>query len=234
MTEQNEQSQTQRNPRLIEAYSQLESQSNNDFLENRIDLDTMWGKEIFGVCLQVDLSQPVQDVVVGFQHALEQLEPGNFLFPPRESQHVSVDQVVFWNGDYARGGQATWDAMQSDFVERMHRLDDVEKPFEIVFSKLIATKNAIVLAAYDQTDEFQQLRERLHHELPFPEETTKLNDIIHTTVARFKNQLDNPQAIMDYLHSRHSKIAMTVSQIILRNELVFPSLRTKDISTLSL
>lgn len=222
------------NQRLTEAYKNLEQQNEQDFLEGKIELDTMWGKEVFGVFLQIDLTENVKDIMVKYQQALNQLEPGNLLLPPRDTQHVSVNQVIFWNGSYSHGGKETWASMQDDFLEKMDGFDQATNSFDITFSKLIATKNAILWTGYDQSDELQNLRSSLRDKLPFPKETKKFNNIIHTTVARYKNRLTNPQKIVDYLKQQQDTETMRVKRIHLKEELVFPSLKTKDIADISL
>ena len=70
--------------------------------------------------------------------------------------------------------------------------------------------------------------------LPFPKETSKLNHIIHTTVARYKNKLADPGKILDFVDNNNRPAEMTVNKIILRNELVFPSIKTESLAEIGL
>lgn len=222
------------NQRLTDAYKDLEQQNEADFLENKLNLATMWGKEIFGIFFAIDPAQNVKDIIATYQKSLDQLEPGNLLLPPKEAQHVSVNQIIFWNGKYMLGGKETWKRIQDEFLERFYELNQAFNTFEITFSKLIPTRNAIIWAAYDQADELQHLRTTIRKKLPFPKETENFNSIIHTTVARFKNNLKDPRRVMDYLKQQNDHVAMRVERLTLREALILPSLKTEDIAKISL
>jgi hypothetical protein len=70
--------------------------------------------------------------------------------------------------------------------------------------------------------------------LPIPKETTIRGHIIHTTVARFQGKLDCPENILRYLQGKTETRSMRVASIILRRELVFPSLKTEEIAAIDL
>jgi len=61
-----------------------------------------------------------------------------------------------------------------------------------------------------------------------------LNHIIHTTVARYKHTLNNPQRIYDYVQSKNDTVSMKVKKIILRKENIFPSIQTEEIAQIEL
>lgn len=70
--------------------------------------------------------------------------------------------------------------------------------------------------------------------LPFPKELIKENHIIHTTIARYKNILNDPQKVVDFVKGQNQELAMTIQEISLRNELVFPSKEVQDIAKIEL
>jgi 2'-5' RNA ligase len=222
------------NKRLSDIYYDIEKNNLDDFLGNKLKLDEAWKKSIWGVALQINLGDGVKNVVEDFQKKLNEMEQGNLLLLPRKYQHISFNQVVFWNGDYKAGKQKTWDGIRDSFLESFREMDNKFSSFEVTFSKLIATTGGIMWCGYDEADELEKLREYFLEKLPFPDETTYLNHIIHTTVARFKRKLRNPKKVLVYVQSQKRQATMRVDKIVLRNELVFPSIKTKNIAEISL
>ncbi len=222
------------NSRLQQQYSSIEQQNREKILANELELDTTWGKEIWGVTLQIDLSENARDILCKYQEELNSIEPNNLLLLPRQFQHISFNQVVFWGSEYEKGREETWNLIAEEFSDKFSKLDKIYQSFEITFSNLVATTGGIIWCAYDENDELEMLREEFLKKLPFPAETTKLNHIIHTTVARYKNKLNNPQQVLDTLKSKDEKASMRVTKIVLRKELVFPSIKTQDITYIEL
>lgn len=203
-------------------------------MNNRLDIDKTWGSNIWGITLQIDLCKEVRDQLVKYQEELSLLEPDNLLLLPREYQHISFNQVIFWGGSYEKGKKETWNLISQDFLTKFQKMNKMFNSFEITFSKLVATTGGIIWCGYDNNDELEVLRTEFLKLLPFPKETTKLNHIIHSTVARFKNKLNNPIKIIDFVNSKKDSVPMKVESIILRNELIFPSIKTEDIANISL
>ena len=222
------------NQRLIAQYSSIEAQNRDKFLQNQLDLDTTWGKSIWGMTLQIDLGEEVKDQIAKYQKDLEELESGNLLLLPRELQHISFNQVVFWGGEYKLGTEGTWNSISEVFLSAFKGLDNLYSPFTVTFSKLIATTGGIIWCATDENDELENLRNEFLAKLPFPPETTKLNHIIHTTIARYKNKLNHPRRVTEYISSHSESVPMKVDQIILKKELVFPTIKTEEIAKISL
>ncbi len=217
------------NTRLLQAYSSIEEQNKDKFLQNKLELDTVWGKDIWGVTLQIDLSEEVRDIVCKYQEELEQLEPENLFLPPRQFQHITFNQVVYWDGQYVLGTKGTWDSIADKFLSEFKHKNKNFKSFKVQFSKLIATTGGIIWCGFDGNDEIENLREYFLQKLPFPKETTKFNHIVHTTVVRYKNKLNNPKKVLDYLNSRTESVEMSVNKIFLRKELIFPSIKTEPL-----
>jgi len=222
------------NTRLDALYNRIESENRDTFLANKIVPDETWGKKISGGTLQIDLTDAVRDQVEIFQQELDVLEPGNLLLLPRPYQHISFNQVVFWGGNYKYGPQQTWDTCKDNFSVEFLKLDKAYSSFPIVFNRLIATSNALIYVAGDGTDELEKLRIAFAKILPFPDETQRFNHIIHTTVARFKNTLNNPRKVWEYVANKHVSCVMEVKSIVLREEHVYPSIDTTELARIQL
>ena len=222
------------NTRLGNQYTSIEESNKDKFLNNQIEIDTTWGKHISGATLQIDLNDAVRDVLGNYQKELDALEPGNLLLLPRQFQHISFNQVVFWGGQYALGTKGTWESIASDFISAYKELNNNFPSFKVMFSKLIATTGAIIWCAYDENDQMENLRNTFLQKLPFPKETTRFNHIIHTTIARYKHTLNNPQHVYDFIQNKNHTVSMLVKKIILRKENIYPSIQTKNICYIKL
>lgn len=222
------------NNRLNLQYEQLETSNLDSFLKNQIELDEMWGKKIWGILLMINLEEQVKAKLSCYQRALEELEPGNLSMPPSAAQHLTFNQVVHCLGNYSLGNDRTWDSIKEAFLQAFSNLDKKYPKIDITFSKLIATKGGIIWCGYDKNDELENLRNDFFSLLPFPKETTKKVHFIHTTVARYKNKLNNPQAVLNYITGHQEEVPMTVNKIILRNETLFPSIEFNDIAQIEL
>ena len=219
------------NTRLQNQYTFIESQNRQKFLANELEIDGKWGKSVWGVTLQVELGDEVKDAIATIQATLSNLEPGNLLLPPRQSQHVSLSQVVFWGGQWLEG---TWSSIADSFLAAFAEQDGKFKSYDVTFSKLIATTSGVILCGFDEYDETQTLREELQKVLPFPPETTNPNTIVHTTVARYRNKLNDPAALLSVLENQTVSARMTVRGVLLQKELVFPSLETENLAKIEL
>lgn len=222
------------NQRLLSVYQNIENQNKGKFLNNQIEVDQDWEKEIWGITLQIDLSEQVRNRLTEYQKQLSILEPENLLLLPKQYQHISFNQVIFWGGNYKIGKEELWKSISQEFISKFKKLDHAFDSFEVTFSKLVATTSGIIWCGYDENDEMEEIRNKFLNILPFPKETTKLNHIIHTTVTRFKNKLNNLNKIWDFTTNHKELVSMKVNKIILRNELVFPSIKTKDIDFINL
>lgn len=222
------------NQRLIDIYDGFASKNREKFLADNIEVDDMWGKSIKGVTLQIDLSNEIRDSVCNLQDELSKLEPDALLPTPRPFQHVSFNQVVYWGGNYTLGHDEDWTAIENDFLNKFQALDNSLPAFSISFIKLIPMTSAIIWAAFDEYDEMQTLRATLKEKLPFPTETTKENTFIHTTVARYKEKLRDPNRVLQLLESYQIPVTMDIKEIILRKENQYPSLNTTELARIRL
>lgn len=221
------------NKRLEDIYNNLANTYRQPFLHNELIFDTMWGKPIEGITLQVDLSEETRTVLSSLQQQLLHIEPGLFV-QPRLFQHMSFNQVVYWNGEYAHGQMGTWETIRGEFLSRFLALDGIFPSFPVSFQRLIPMTSAIIWCAVDDYDEMQHLRNHFKQVLPFPKETTKENTFIHTTVARFITKLRNSSRVFSLLQQFHQSVSMPVKEIILRAENRYPSLDTTELARIRL
>lgn len=222
------------NTRLQNEYLTIRAKGEQALLHNECVLETMWEKPIWGVALQIDLGDAVNDAIHVMDATLNDINPGGFYFLPRERRHISFYQVVFWNGQYEAGAQEAWNRASFDFLQAFRGEDNKHKKFRIIFSELVPTEGAIIWGAFDKSDELENLRKHLFKQLPFPKEAVYENHIIHTTIARYKEQVRDPRSVLEYLSQKRQGVEMEVSKIILRKETIYPSLKTETLAEIRL
>lgn len=222
------------NQRLTGIYDMMVSHHHDKFLANDIEFDAMWGKPIKGITLQIDLSEEVRDAICKLQDKLCALEPEAFLLTPRPFQHISFNQAVYWGGSYALGHDQTWASIEKDFLAKFLACDNMFPSFKISFTTIIPMTSAIIWAAVDDRDEMQEVRAALKTKLPFPDETSRENTFIHTTVARYKTKLRDPHRVLQLLNVYKTPMSMTIREIILRKENQYPSLRARELARIQL
>ncbi len=222
------------NKRLKSLYSNIKSSNKKDFLNNKLIPDKNWKKPIYGITLQIKLTKTVKDTICNLQDDLKTLEPNSLLLLPKAYQHISFNQVVFWNDKYSKSYEQTWNQVKDDFITKFNQLDNKYKQFQINFNDLICTTGGIILCATDTNDQLESLRNIFLNELPFPKETTKYIHIIHTTVARFKNKLNNPKKTYQFIEKQNVNLSMTINKIHLIKELIYPSMKTELESSITL
>ena len=205
------------------------------YFYKKVSLDRYWNTNTFGIALQVEVNSHIKKIITQIQNELNKIEPDSLFFP-NVGNHISINQVVSWNGKYHLGKEKTWEEINknSDFVNKFNSLNLKFSPIPINFVKVILTPGAVILFADDLEDRVQEFRKVLDEELPFPAETKKSNCIIHSTIARYRSQLQNPDKILEYTLNQYYNIDMIIDEVKLKEEVVFPSLKTKDLASIHL
>jgi hypothetical protein len=218
------------NNRLNNLYSLIEKENREKFLGNQIEIDKNWGKKIFGITLQIDLSQRLKQIIYTLQQQLISLEPENLFLPYSQTQHLSFNQVVHWGNCPPENNRTIWESIKDDFISRFCLMDSDFKPFEVFFNRIIPTIGGIIWCAEDTDDKLESLRNELLERLPFPKTHLVRNHIIHTTIVRYRNNLKDPIKMFEYLQTIRNSVPMCIDKIFLRKELVYPSISIKEIA----
>lgn len=222
------------NSRLHVQYEQIEHDNLQRFLNNEVSPDTNWGTDVFGVTMQIDLDDVVKDALAKHVKNFKNIDEQSLLFPDRSAQHVSFNQVIQWNLNTKEKNHAVWDQIRSNFVEKFLSINHKIPSFDIRFEKIIATPNGIIWCAVDDNEEMEHARDLLLANLPKPVVIPKPIHIIHTTIARYKKTLNDPSAILAYIKKETASSGMKVRKILLREELVYPTLQTHEVASIEL
>lgn len=222
------------NSRLYTQYEQIEHANLQNFLNNEVSTDTNWGKNVFGVTMQIDLDENVKDEFARHINNLKKIDEQSLLFPDRSAQHISCNQVIQWNLDTNEKNQAVWNHFQNNFVQKFLAFNQKISSFFIRFEKIIATTEGIIWCAFDDNDEMEYARKLLLDGLPKSDVIPKPIHIIHTTIARYKKTLHNPSTILEYIRKETASCEMKVRRILLREEIVYPTLHTNEIASIEL
>jgi len=220
------------NNRLNNIYSEIIAKNSREVLNNHVRVDTNWNKPVYGITLQIPLSENVQDCIDQLQLTLSKMEPSALFFPPAESRHISLNQVIPWNEGTSDINQQAWRSLKIEFLPKLQNLNKHFKKFPIEFNRLVITTEAIIWCADDPDDNLQALRNDMYEHLPFPSSDKSLN-IIHTTIARYKTPLQSPKKLLAFAKTQSRSIPMQIHSLHLNNERNFPSLLTHKIAAIS-
>jgi hypothetical protein len=221
------------NTSLSNYYEVLAMEHRDALYNNEIIPDINWEKPIKGITIQIDLSDEVKDMIESYQRELSVIESELFILP-RPFLHLSVNQVIYWNGIYKDGHDKIWDNISEEFIKKFILLDKLIPTFQIIWNRIISLKTATILCGVDKNDEMNNLRALLFSKLPFPKETTHKNSIIHTTIVRYKQSFRNPEKFMHYIDLCRPNICMQPKALILRKENIYPSIDTTEVARIEL
>lgn len=155
------------NTRLDALYTSIEKQNTDKFLNNQLEIDVMWGKPIWGATLQIDLSESARDALCGYQNELDALEPNSLLLLPRQFQHISVNQVVFWGGNYQLGTKETWEQIAENFISSFKNLKNTLPPFEVKFQNLLQQQVELFGVRLTNTTKWKNYGIHFYKNFPF-------------------------------------------------------------------
>ncbi|MBU6389402.1 hypothetical protein KGQ71_02700 [Patescibacteria group bacterium] len=201
--------------------------------ENRITIDPMWNREALGYNIHVLFDRPVAEAFAAVQQTLLALEPEALNVCPPETLHISVAWVLATLKTYPRDKDVLWQDIKDRSISELRSICSVIPPFKLVFRYLIATDSAVIAVAVDDGS-VASIREQIATGLPIPPETKNNARIIHTTLFRYRSTLRDPHRFLSAVDSLKIEILMTVQQLFVRKETVYPSLQSEVEATVPL
>ncbi len=220
--------------RLINEYTEIEKKHKTKVLNNEITIDKAWETSVFGVSMQIDLSQEIKDRLQKHLDTLYSWEGENLWFPPKKAQHITCDPVINWVPIAENNAEKIWIELKDVFLKKFKALDYTFPAFTINFQKFIATTGGIIWCATDADDEMEKLRAHLSQSLRDVIHSNKNLHIIHTTIARYKNKLYDPARVLHYLENQTQSYSMKVNTLLLRIEKIYPSLAYDEVAQINL
>lgn len=199
---------------------------------NLVTVAHRWGQPCHAFNVHVELSQGARDGLVAIQDALAATEP-NLLRCPKTSLHVSVAWLLAVHVDYAESKAAIWGRRGARWVGELAAIAREHDPFELRYRWLVATDTAVIAIA-EPVEPVGHLRQQIGARLALPEQTRNTAHIVHTTMFRYRSPLVDPAGLLEATETVELDTPMTVDDLTVSEELVFPSLVTAERARLPL
>ncbi len=195
----------------------------------------MWGKECSAYNIQILLNDGTRNALSGIQNLIKGSMDEPLLRVPAPTMHVSVAPLLGVRQDYDRPKELIWEDFGDVCVENLRTIAAGCEEFEIKYTGVVATDTAIIAVANDE-GQLGRLREKIFERLPLPENRSIANvDMIHTTLFRYPTQLKDVGRLLDTVAAVAPEVAlMTVSNLVLSKECVYPSLESRVLATVRL
>ncbi len=125
-----------------------------------------------------------------------------------QDYHITLLKLVL--GGAARINKEYYKKHEDIYLRRLRGVAETSAPFEITFDTFGVSDDAIFLYTLDER--VQQLRDRLHKDLPVLEPYTYTNNFAHVTLARLTTS-DDKNSLKRQLEATKPSAKITLSRI---------------------
>lgn len=194
-------------------------------LSNNLRLEYKWGQPCRAFNLYIVLEQAAVAALGELQRELLALEP-SLLVVPESAMHVSVAWLIpVHQEDTAASKDAQWARHGQRWCGEIRAALADLAPFDLAYTSLIATDNAIIASA-EPRDTVNMLRCELVKRLTLADDLNR-GELVHTTLLRYSAPLAQPERLLQRLSAMHVYIGARVSELTVVREEIFPSLQTQ-------
>lgn len=173
------------------------------------------GRPVNGYIVIAPLSKESRAVIYELQDAIQARFPDNsFWFPRGEQLHITFAHIITPNVAYPDEPIQLWEQIGNQAVTALRQITPQPLAVDISFDAIQASPQAISLKGHDDGT-YQRLRDRFVENFALPEASRRPPAIIHTTIARFYDQiaLEDVQECVAQLHPNFVEITQEL-QII--------------------
>ena len=194
--------------------------------ENQIQVDKDWGFPCLGYNIQFVLPGVIRARLNSIQQEILKIEPDSLYLCPEHSLHATIAWILATRHTYSKPKDELWKTIEIDCQTELKKISTNFLGFTINFTDIVATNAAIIALAYDN-GEMSSLRQAVKSSLPIPQETKNEAEIIHTTLFRYAKPLNNPRRLLDLVGGFRVETPVTIDNLAIRKESVYPSLESK-------
>jgi hypothetical protein len=195
--------------------------------------ETSWGKKVNAYNIHIRFSEHEQLQLERLQAKIEASTSEALLKIPREAIHISALWIVAALVDYGAPRDYVWKTNSNECLKIFNSIVPTLPAFTVYFSHLVITPSAVILVGQDD-GQMASLRQTLKSSLPLPHQTNNNQEIIHTTLFRFKEKLKEPLKFWDLVHEQMLKVSTRVQELEIRREVTYPSLESELVCKIAL
>lgn len=134
------------------------------------------------------LSLEARTSVVQLQKTLQaELGDALWLMPP-EALHITLLEII-QPKPYSQDKQALFERHREEYLTGTAAVMEKVRPVTAIFNEMVVSPQAVILKT-QSGERFNAIRRDLLDKLPLPAETSAPPDIIHTSIARFTQEID--------------------------------------------
>ncbi|VTR94353.1 Uncharacterized protein OS=Microvirga lotononidis GN=MicloDRAFT_00042240 PE=4 SV=1 [Gemmata massiliana] len=190
---------------------------------NQVVADPLWGQPCLAFNVQIPITPAAAGVLHQLQDALAAIEPNTLHRCPADTLHVTVLWILGVRVVHRVDKRAHWQQIREACVVAMKDVAAQTERFVIRFRAVVPTDAAVIVVAEDD-GQMARLRTTLVERMPIPMDTSRIPDIIHTTIFRYRSRLNAPSEFEGATRTVEPHIAMFVDRMAIREEQVYPSL----------
>ena len=197
---------------------------------NKIIVDELWYKKCSAINIQFKFNEYEQGKFNELQFEILNKTGESLLTCPAEALHISLAFILNVKDNSHQNKDHIWKEIQTECIENLRNIANKQKTIKIEFKQLIATNNAVIAVAFDNT-EVQNLRSKIKQIEPIKKLTANESNIVHTTLFRYKRKLLEPKSFQKKLDTCKVNIPVTIQEFKIIKELRYPSVETETIGT---
>ena len=146
--------------------------------------------EVHGYLINVMLSGKAQAAAIELQKELEQSFPSGIWTPPSGSLHITIMDWLSPLVDYGRDKKELFKELGPGYMETLADILKDQGTIEIAFNRIEAFPDAVIIKGQDDGS-IQRIREQFRKRcVLLPKTKVQDSDFIHSTICRFKKDLD--------------------------------------------
>jgi hypothetical protein len=151
------------------------------------------GRPVDGYIVIAPLSQKSKDAIYAIQDAIQAAFPRNrFWFPRGDQLHITFAHIVTPNVAYPEPHNAVWEHVRSQALAALKKRIPDPLAINVTFDTIVASNISVILKGYDKGT-YDKLRKDFVSGFTLPEASRRPPDIIHTSIARFYDEIDMDQ-----------------------------------------
>jgi hypothetical protein len=126
-----------------------------------------------------------------------------------------------------------WERHAEEWMAQLRRIAAESTGFGITYEHVVATDSAVIALARP-SEPVNRIRDMIRERLRLPSETRNEADLVHTTLFRYRGQLSDPEKFLAMLEDTSADAAAEDEELVVSEELVYPSLETEVLGRLPL
>ncbi len=215
------------------ALGPLRAQHRDRVLGNDLSLAAGWGRPCLSYLLCVRPGEATQARLAAVQDAVAGPESSLRRVPPH-ALHFSVAWLLGVHETFSRPKDELWAQYGPGWLATLNAVLAGLPPFTLRLRELAATDTAVIAVA-DAPNPVTDLRAELTGALPRPRNLPlSRGELVHTTLFRYGAPLAAPGAFLERVAGATVNVQVSVHEMVLIREVVFPSLGFQTIQNFTL